>query len=106
MVRAVSHVHADFVLTFIQTYSCLIQDKLSKWYHSFIFKIIDRAKQILKERESENKNVIPITNQEVKIDTNANVAEIVNVLKEMDMDNISPLMAFGTLQNLVDKVKK
>ena len=36
----------------------------------------------------------------------ANVAEIVNVLKEMDMDNISPLMAFGTLQNLVDKVKK
>ena len=68
--------------------------------------IIDRAKQILKERESENKNVIPISNQEVKIDTNANVAEIVNVLKEMDMDNISPLMAFGTLQNLVDKVKK
>jgi len=68
--------------------------------------IIDRAKQILKERESENKNLIPISNQEVKIDTNANVAEIVNVLKEMDMDNISPLMAFGTLQNLVDKVKK
>ena len=39
-------------------------------------------------------------------DTSANVAEIINVLKETDMNNISPLMAFGTLQNLVDKVKK
>ena len=68
--------------------------------------IIDRAKQILIEREVENKNVGVVSNQEVKIDTNANVAEIVNVLKEMDMDTISPIMAFGTLQNLVDKVKK
>ncbi len=68
--------------------------------------IIDRAKSILVERESENKSVDSILAQEVKIDTNANVAEIVNVLKEMDMDNISPIMAFGTLQNLVDKVKK
>lgn len=66
--------------------------------------IIDRAKEILKERENEVVN--PVSSGEVKIDTNANVAEIVNVLKEMDMDNISPLMAFGTLQNLVDKVKK
>ena len=97
-------------------YCVLAQDckgfsKPKFWYWSWKLsglpsEIIDRAKQILKERESENKNVIPISNQEVKIDTNANVAEIVNVLKEMDMDNISPLMAFGTLQNLVDKVKK
>lgn len=68
--------------------------------------IIDRAKEILTERESENKNNVSVSNSEVKVDTNANVAEIINVLKEMDMDNISPLMAFGTLQNLVDKVKK
>ena len=68
--------------------------------------IIDRAKEILVEREVENKNVNIASRQEVKIDTNANVAEIVNVLKEMDMDTISPIMAFGTLQNLVDKVKK
>ena len=47
-----------------------------------------------------------VASGELKIDTNANIAEIVNVLKEMDMDTISPLMAFGTLQNLVDKVKK
>ncbi len=67
--------------------------------------LIARAKEILSERESEGK-VVAIKNEDVKIETNANVAEIVNVLKEMDMNNISPLMAFGTLQNLVDKVKK
>ena len=67
--------------------------------------IISRAKEILHERE-ENKTAGVVTTNELKVDTNANVAEIVNVLKEMDMDNISPLMAFGTLQNLVDKVKK
>ena len=68
--------------------------------------IISRAKEILKERETEDKNGGGIASGELKIDTNANIAEIVNVLKEMDMDTISPLMAFGTLQNLVDKVKK
>ena len=66
--------------------------------------IISRAKEILHEREDSEHKIV--STAEVKVDTNANVAEIVNVLKEMDMDNISPLMAFGTLQNLVDKVKK
>ncbi len=67
--------------------------------------IIARAKEILTERESDGVKV-PVESNGVKIDTNANVAEVINVLKEMDMDNISPIMAFGTLQNLVDKVKK
>ena len=66
--------------------------------------LIARAKQVLVERENDKPVVANV--QDVKIDTNANVAEIVNVLKEMDMDTISPIMAFGTLQNLVDKVKK
>ncbi len=67
--------------------------------------LISRAKQILEEKEKE----LPVAvsnNSEAVIETNANVAEVINVLKEMDMDTISPLMAFGTLQNLVDKVKK
>ena len=67
--------------------------------------IISRAKEILHEREENNAPGVVSAN-DVKVDTSANIAEIVNVLKEMDMDNISPLMAFGTLQNLVDKVKK
>ena len=68
--------------------------------------IIDRAKEVLNERENDcsvsNNNL----DKPLKIDTSANVAEVINVLKEMDMDNVSPIMAFGTLQNLVDKVKK
>lgn len=67
--------------------------------------LISRAKEILVERENEDP-AVRVSNNEIKVDTNANVAEIVNVLKEMDMDTISPIMAFGTLQNLVDKVKK
>lgn len=66
--------------------------------------LILRAKQILSEREKHEN--VATNGADRKIDTNANVSEVINVLKEMDMDNISPLMAFGTLQNLVDKVKK
>lgn len=68
--------------------------------------IIDRSKQILDERENETTVNNVINDTPLKIDTNANVAEVINVLKEMDMDSVSPIMAFGTLQNLVDKVKK
>ena len=68
--------------------------------------IIDRAKQVLDERENETHINNVINDAPLKIDTNANVAEVINVLKEMDMDSVSPIMAFGTLQNLVDKVKK
>lgn len=67
--------------------------------------LISRAKEILNERESAG-NVSRQTNIKPEFETNANVAEVINVLKEMDMNNISPLMAFGTLQNLVDKVRK
>lgn len=68
--------------------------------------LISRAKQILLERENSDKKIVPIDGETQKINTSANVAEVINVLKEMDMDTISPIMAFGTLQNLVDKVKK
>ena len=67
--------------------------------------LISRAKEVLSERESSMPKTTCQT-ESLKFDTNANVVEVINVLKEMDMDNISPLMAFGTLQNLVDKVKK
>ena len=66
--------------------------------------LVSRAKEILSERENKSETVTNIS--EGKVQTSANVSEIINVLKEMDMDTISPLMAFGTLQNLVDKVKK
>ncbi|MBQ8452126.1 MAG: DNA mismatch repair protein MutS [Clostridia bacterium] len=67
--------------------------------------LIARAKEILNERE-ESGVVTTVKSDNQQIQTNANVVEVINILKETDMDNISPLMAFGTLQNLVDKVKK
>lgn len=68
--------------------------------------LVSRAKQILLEREQEARVSLPQSENTNSVSTNANVLEIINVLKEMDMDTVSPLMAFGTLQNLVDKVKK
>ena len=69
--------------------------------------LIQNAKEVLSKIESgDSGKKIAKNESELKIDTNANVAEIINVLKEMDMNTISPIMAFGTLQNLVDKVKK
>ena len=69
--------------------------------------LIVRAKEILSEAETKGSSgSIKSTVGPQVIETNANIAEVINVLKEMDMDNISPIMAFGTLQNLVDKVKK
>ena len=71
--------------------------------------LISRAKEILSVVEEQNTNKTIASNEDNitnNFDTNANVFEVINVLKEMDMDTISPIMAFGTLQNLVDKVKK
>ena len=67
--------------------------------------LISRAKEILVERESNGVQSV-VSTENIKVETNANIAEVINVLKDTDMNNISPLMAFGTLQNLVDKVKK
>lgn len=69
--------------------------------------LIDRAKQILSAQEKANKKVEIENFEGVKTpQVNPNAIEVINVLSEMDMNTISPLMAFGTLQNLVDKVKK
>jgi len=73
--------------------------------------VIDRAKEILKYQESANSTATKfsygdevITNSNTK--ENINVQEVLSVLSDIDMDTVSPLVAFATLQNLVDKVKK
>ena len=67
--------------------------------------LIARAKELLSMIENGQK---PLENQSSNVvqENKFNYDEVINVLKEMDMNTISPLMAFGTLQNLVDKVKK
>ena len=56
--------------------------------------IINRAKELIVELENEK---ISSTNQK---DT-----ELTNILKEIDMNSITPLVAFDTLSHLVDKIK-
>ncbi|MBQ7466467.1 MAG: DNA mismatch repair protein MutS [Clostridia bacterium] len=68
--------------------------------------LVKRAKEILKTQEEANRAAaIDSGNFENVDDYCPNGSEVINILREMDMDTISPIMAFGTLQNLVDKVK-
>lgn len=74
--------------------------------------VIERAKEILKYQESANTTAAKFSfeGDEVNINSNTkeniNVSEVLSVLSDIDMDTVSPLVAFATLQNLVDKVKK
>ena len=67
--------------------------------------LIDRAKEVLKAQEIARPSQMPENMEELE-PMNVNTAEVINVLRDLDMDTVSPIMAFGTLQNLVDKVKK
>lgn len=70
--------------------------------------LLQRAKEILALQEAADKRVDLTQKQQqhAKNATNANIAEVINMLKELDMNTVSPIVAFGTLQNLVDKVKE
>ncbi len=72
--------------------------------------IIARAKEILYIQENANDNATKksfnMTDGAVnKMKQNINSEEIINILKDIDMNTMSPLVAFTTLQNLVDKVR-
>lgn len=69
--------------------------------------LVSRAKKVLKVQEEANKQAAIESGNFVDASAYCpNAIEVINVLRDMDMDTISPIMAFGTLQNLVDKVKK
>jgi len=69
--------------------------------------LVTRAKEILATQEDANRQAAIQTGNYVDVQEYCpNGLEVVNVLRDIDMDTISPIMAFGTLQNLVDKVKK
>ena len=68
-----------------------------------------RAKQILNRLEESDINKNNITNltnkSESSVAINKYQTEIINLLKESNIENLSPLEAFGVLQNLIEKVK-
>jgi len=64
-------------------------------------KVTDRAKQILKLVESGEKKRV----EEVE-ETTEEPSEIEKILKDVDMNNLSPMQAFMLVGDLVEKVKK
>ncbi len=64
-------------------------------------KVTDRAKQILKVVESGERTRV----EEVE-DTVAEPSEIEKILKDVDMNNLSPMQAFMLVGDLVEKVKR
>jgi DNA mismatch repair protein MutS len=58
--------------------------------------IINRAKVLMKELET----------QKVAENNSGKDGEIVNILKEIDMNKMSPMVAFDTLAHLVEMINK
>ena len=56
--------------------------------------IIERAKELIKDFESEK-----------AVDSDVKNTQIINMLSEIDMNKLTPLVAFDTLAHLVDIVK-
>ena len=59
--------------------------------------IIARAKEIIKDLEN---------NKIAQTETSQLDSEIVNILKELDINKMSPIVAFDTLNHLIEIVKK
>ena len=66
--------------------------------------LVARAKEVLASKEM-GAIKVEATKADDEIKLNPCALEVINVLKDMDLNTITPIMAFGTLQNLVDKVK-
>ena len=69
--------------------------------------VIERAKEVLKIEEVRGKYFESNTKEnELKTEySTPSSKEIVNILKETDLNTITPLEAFATLQNLIEKAK-
>lgn len=64
-------------------------------------KVTERAKQILKIVESGDKKRV----EEIE-EASCEPSEVENILKDVDLDNLSPMQAFMLVSDLVEKVKK
>lgn len=72
--------------------------------------VTERAKQILYKLEEADINKERISYQKEKQENKSLISkyqnEVINLLKESNIENLSPLEAFSMLQNLIEKVKK
>ena len=68
--------------------------------------LLARAKQVLVHQEqNENKTSVNASGQIVE-NISAQEREVLNIVKELDINNIPPILAFTTLSELIEKLKK
>ena len=67
--------------------------------------LVSRAKEVLASKEMGAIKIEATKTDDNEVKLNPCALEVINVLKDMDLNTITPIMAFGTLQNLVDKLK-
>ena len=71
--------------------------------------IIERAKQIsiaLEKNDSTKKFIIDNVDTEETKEKDVNYTQIVGILKDLDINKMTPISAFETLCDLVERVKK
>ncbi len=71
--------------------------------------VTTRANQILRrleESDINNSNITKLTSNSKNDVVSKYQTEVINLLKDSNIENLSPLEAFGVLQNLIEKVKK
>jgi len=68
--------------------------------------MLARAKQILAHQESTAKNTTIDEDGRVLENIKPQEREVLNILKELDINNIPPIVAFTTLSELIEKAKK
>nr|MDE7380320.1 DNA mismatch repair protein MutS [Clostridia bacterium] len=66
--------------------------------------VTDRAKKILKAIESGDVSM-EVESEEAEQPVNCNLGEVERILKEIDLNNLSPMQALMVLSDLVEKVK-
>ena len=68
--------------------------------------LLSRAKQVLNHQEAGALKTSVTTGGEIKENISSAEREVLNIIKELDINNIPPIMAFTTLNDLIDKLKK
>ena len=68
--------------------------------------LLNRANQILIHQESSSTNTVVDHSGKVTENISPEEREVLNIIRELDINNIPPIMAFTTLNDLIEKLKK
>ena len=68
--------------------------------------LLSRAKQILEHEEQTSSNTSVATDGKIVENIKPQEREVLNIIKELDINNIPPIVAFTTLSDLIEKLKK